>query len=111
MIRIPKYAKGPVLCCSMILCVACVHVDYARAQFVLGTPVNFGSVINSEANENDPILSNGGHTLYFHSDREGGAGRADIWMSNRDSLISEWNTPKNLAALNTPRKRTYSFRI
>lgn len=102
MIRISNYAKGPVLCCSIFLCVAAVHVNYARAQFVLGTPVNFGSVVNSEARESHPFLSNDGRTLYFHSgDRPGGVGIADIWMSTRNSLDADWNPVENFAAINT----------
>ncbi len=101
MIRIPKYAKGPVLCCSIILCVACVHVNYARAQFVLGTPVNFGPVVNSEANENSPFLSRDGLTLYFHSNRLDGSGNADIWMAKRIHLNPSGTTPENFSEINT----------
>lgn len=101
MIRISNYAKGPVLCCSIFLCVACVHVNYARAQFVLGTPFNFGPVVNTAADEGKPFLSNDGLTLYFQSNRPDDSGRADIWMSTRDSPVSEWSSPENFAEINT----------
>lgn len=53
---------------------------------------NMGSVINSEFWDSHPSLSNDGKTLYFASDRPGGYGGKDIWVSK----ISEngiWGKP------------------
>ncbi|MFZ1688782.1 MAG: OmpA family protein [Flavobacteriales bacterium] len=48
-----------------------------------------------------PALSNDGHTLYFASDRPGGLGGTDIWMS-RD-IGTGWTEPVNLGPIvNTP---------
>ena len=84
---------------SPIICHLITNV--AQAQFVLGTPVNLGSAVNSSAGEVKPFLSDDGLTLYFNSNRDGGAGRSDIWFSTRDSIESEWNQPTNFAAINT----------
>lgn len=53
---------------------------------------NMGPVINSEFWDSHPSLSNDGTTLYFASDRPGGYGGKDIWVSK----ISEnglWGKP------------------
>jgi len=70
----------------------------ARADFLLGSPVNFGAIVNSDANENHPTLSFDGRTLYFFSNREGGAGGTDIWTSERTSLDAEWSDPISFSA-------------
>ena len=49
-------------------------------------PVNLGSVINTADNEGGPALSRDGTTLYFHSDRPGGAGLLDLYMTTRAKL-------------------------
>ncbi len=79
-----------------------LDLQHAQAEFLLGTPVNFGPIVKSEANENRPVLSNDGKTLYFHSNRPGGAGNADIWMATRESLHADWNPVQNFSAINTP---------
>lgn len=65
-------------------------------------PQNLGKGINSPAWESQPSLSSDGRTLYFVSDRPGGLGRRDIWVSHRDSL-GQWSKPLNLGRpVNTP---------
>lgn len=49
-----------------------------------------------------PALSAGGDTLYFSSDRAGGSGGLDLWMSFSGNGIN-WSEPKNLGKeINTP---------
>lgn len=45
-------------------------------------PRNLGSNVNSSEWESQPSLSADGRTLYFVSDRRGGYGRRDIWVSH-----------------------------
>lgn len=45
-------------------------------------------------------ISNAGTELYFHSQRPGGLGGLDLWLSRWDG--QRWGQPVNLAALNTP---------
>ncbi|MCB0496816.1 MAG: OmpA family protein [Cyclobacteriaceae bacterium] len=65
------------------------------------------SVFNSYADEQNPVLSPDGSTLYFirahHAQNVGGKlDRGDIWYSTYDSL-SGWSSPKNIGfLLNTP---------
>src|SRR5690349_9649868 len=44
-------------------------------------PKNLGNGVNSLEWESQPSLSADGRTLYFVSDRKGGIGRRDIWVS------------------------------
>ena len=47
------------------------------------TPVNLGSAVNTSASETRPSLSWDGTTLYFGSDRAGGEGAADHYVTTR----------------------------
>jgi len=49
-----------------------------------------------------PAISKDGLSLYFTSDRPGGFGGPDIWVSQRASLEASWGAPMNLGlAINT----------
>lgn len=58
-------------------------------------PKNLGSQVNSAEWESQPSLSADGRTLYFVSDRRGGSGRRDIWMSSLNDK-GEWTRAKNV---------------
>jgi len=58
--------------------------------------VNLGAPINSSANEMNAALSPDELSLYFVSNRPGGVGGADIWVSRRASLDDAWGEPVNL---------------
>jgi hypothetical protein len=49
-------------------------------------PVNLGSFVNSSVNDIRPSLSWDGTTLYFQSNRPGGSGGSDIWVTTRTRL-------------------------
>jgi Tol biopolymer transport system component len=67
------------------------------------TPVNLGPVVNSAARDDNPALSADGLSLYFGSNRPGGFGDIDIWVTRRASRDSPWGPPVNLGPLiNTP---------
>ena len=50
------------------------------------TPVNLGASINTTFNEQFPYLSPDGETLFFVSNRPGGFGAQDVYMSTRTKL-------------------------
>lgn len=58
-------------------------------------PVSMGNSINSSADEREAGLSGDGNSLYFTSNREGGYGKFDIYMS-RKSTNGKWGKPVNL---------------
>lgn len=62
------------------------------------TPVNLGSVINSSSNDQHPAISKDGLSLYFVSDRPGGQGGLDIYVSQRATVDDPWGTPQNLGS-------------
>ncbi|MGH2669395.1 MAG: hypothetical protein ACRDH5_09830, partial [bacterium] len=50
---------------------------------VWSAPENLAAPLNSTAFDQQPSLSRDGRTLLFASDRPGGIGGTDIWMSTR----------------------------
>jgi serine/threonine protein kinase len=72
-------------------------------------PVALSEVINSRTDGRDvyfgtPHLSSDGLSLLFSSNRMGGYGWTDLWVSRRPSLDAEWQDPSNLGTgVNTPR--------
>src|SRR5262245_7289340 len=66
-------------------------------------PINLGAVVNSACpplstacNDQHPAVSKDGLSLYFSSDRPGGCGALDVWVTQRASLDSPWEPPFNL---------------
>lgn len=52
------------------------------------TPVNLGPNVNSAASETRPSLSWDGTTLYFGSNRAGGEGDSDHYVTTRERLVA-----------------------
>ena len=64
-----------------------------------GEPVHLGPAVNSDARDGFPSVTSDG-TLYFFSERAGGLGSADIYLSRL--VDGEFMLPENLgAAINT----------
>jgi hypothetical protein len=70
-------------------------------------PENLGPDVNSDRGDGGPTLSGDGLTLVFHSDRDGGIGDKDLWLTTRDSLTGPWMKPTNLGpSVNSEAKDT-----
>lgn len=65
-------------------------------------PVTLGGIVNTAAADGCPFISRSGLSLYFASNRAGGLGGFDLWVTQRDSLDDPWEPPQNLGpAVNT----------
>lgn len=72
------------------------------------TPVNLGATINSAFNDQHPAISKNGLSLYFVSDRPGGFGGFDIWVSQRASVDDPWGPPQNLGPIINSSNREFA---
>ena len=73
-------------------------------------PVSVGAAVNDGSFNYSPSISNDGLKFYYDSDRAGGNGGADIWVTTRPNKEADWGTPVNLGPpLNTPSNDAYPF--
>ena len=68
----------------------------ATPQDPWGDPMNLGPVVNSAYYEDSPNLSPDGLLLLFESNRPGGYGKTDLWMTRRASHTAPWELVVNL---------------
>jgi hypothetical protein len=74
-----------------------------QADFTFGPAQNLGLVINSSSSDFGTSTSVDGLELYFSSERPGGSGGADLWVSTRQSTTEPWRAPANLGpTVNSP---------
>lgn len=69
------------------------------APFGAPAPV---AAVNSDGFETSAAISADGLTLWFGSDRSGGAGGVDVWVAQRPARGAAWSSPVNVVALNSP---------
>ncbi len=69
----------------------------ADAESPWGSPINV-SAVNSTAVDGAPSVSTDGLVLLFGSNRAGGLGQWDIWVSVRKTANDKWRHPVNLGA-------------
>lgn len=60
--------------------------------------------ISTSSFETSPAVTLDGLTLYYGSDRSGGAGEVDIWQVTRTDRTTPWGDVQNVTALNTSAK-------
>jgi hypothetical protein len=72
----------------------------ADSRQAFGAPAPIDEV-NTSLFETSCAISADGLTLWFGSDRPGGVGSTDIWVSSRPNRTASWSTPVNVVALNT----------
>ena len=71
-------------------------------------PQKFGLTINTPGYEGQPCLSSDNKDMYFVSDREGGYGGKDIWVSHFTNYF--WSKPENLGPnINSSKDETAPF--
>ncbi|MFD2512539.1 OmpA family protein [Pontibacter locisalis] len=58
-------------------------------------PKNMGTAVNSKAWDSQPSLSADGRTIYFSSNRGGGVGKEDLWVTHQQDN-GNWTKPLNM---------------
>lgn len=72
-------------------------------------PISMGGTINSSEDEKEASISKDGNFLFFSSNRTGGYGMFDIYMSQKSSN-GKWGKPVNLGKeINTPGNEVSPF--
>lgn len=72
--------------------------------------MNLGEKINSAGDDADPFISRDGSTLLFDSNREGGSGHFDMYMSRKDQ-DDQWTDAVNLGSSINTKYAEYSGAI
>ena len=73
-----------------------------------GEPVSLGPMINSSSSDGGPNMSADGLALFFHSNRPGGFGNRDLYMTTRATIDDDWGIPVNLGpTINTSAREHY----
>ena len=60
------------------------------------------SEVSTSYRETSPAVSSDGLTLWVGSDRPGGVGNLDIWVSTRATRSDSWGAPTAVSELNSP---------
>jgi len=61
-----------------------------------GTPMNLGPTVNSSVDQCYISISTDELSFYFSSNRSGGYGAYDLWVTTRETIDDDWSTPTNL---------------
>jgi len=93
----------------VLVLVLCMVTEVANADFIFGEPQDLGL--------GDGVVADGGSgyisvsadelELYFTSDRAGGLGYEDIWVSTRQSVDDPWGPPTNLQNVNSSYREAF----
>lgn len=87
----------------VLLLVFVLVTKQTNANFTFATPTNPGAFVNSENREFGLSTSADELSLYFDSDRPGGYGDQDIWITTRPTPEDPWEEPINFGPMvNSP---------
>lgn len=76
-----------------------VYVSFLEKSGDWSEPLNLGRSINSSVQEVTPFLAKDMKTLYFASNRNGGFGGYDMYVSRRiDDSWQNWTEPENMGS-------------
>ncbi len=95
---------------GLLVCLFFPHRAAAQQFSAWSAPVNLNAltlsdgtpcpaVVNSASDDNHPTISKDGLSLIFQSNRPGGSGGVDLWVTERDSLDDCWLPPFNLGPI------------
>ncbi|MBK9214435.1 MAG: PD40 domain-containing protein [Chloracidobacterium sp.] len=77
-----------------------IYQSTRNANGTFNAPTNV-EALNSMLEDRSGGIRGDGLEMFFTSDRDGGLGGRDIWVSTRGSVSADWNPPVNLAAVNS----------
>jgi hypothetical protein len=118
---LPATNLGSRINTSGIEALPCVSADGLELYFSLGSsssgelmvsrrndrtadwssPQSLGSVVNSSVRDDSPALTSDSLELYFISNRAGGHGLSDIWVTRRPTINDDWDSPVNVSIVNS----------
>jgi hypothetical protein len=93
-----KHGIAP-LVCAIALVSAFTASSSEQKYSDWSEPINLGPNVNSTALDRGPAISKDGLSLYFASDRLGGFGGEDIYVSQRETRDDEWGPAMNLGPI------------
>jgi predicted secreted protein len=94
----------------VLVIVLALSVEFTKADFVSGEPINLGPPINTSSNEATFCLSADDLEMYISSNRPGTYGIGDIWVSTRATINDNWTEPVNLGpVVNSPFPDTVEY--
>jgi len=79
-----------------------IYASAMRGDDTFGPPEIVGELSIPGYSESGATIRRDGREIIFSSNRPGGWGGMDLWMSTRDSTSEPWSAPVNLAVLNSP---------
>ena len=87
------------------------HIDLYRSSPMgegWSEPENLGASVNTPQLDGDPYVARDGSYLIFESQRPGGFGQSDLYLSRNEGGV--WTTPTNLGpTVNTPKIESGAF--
>lgn len=95
MFRSNKAMHNPGTVFMAVITLLVVTGSIAEADFCFGEPLNLGSTVNSSAHDGGWISADG-LSIFFDSNRSGGYGDWDVWVTTRETVDGEWGAPVNL---------------
>ncbi|MEM1137069.1 MAG: OmpA family protein, partial [Bacteroidota bacterium] len=86
-----------------------LYISFLKKNKTWSRPLTLGKDLNTTSTEFSPFLASDNTTLYFASNREGGLGGYDIYVTKRlDESWQKWSKPKNIGSpVNTPGNEMY----
>ncbi len=93
-----RKTKRILICVLVVAGVLLVTGRNVNADFVFSEPENLGATVNSSYLDGISDMSSDGLELYFESDRPGGRGETDIWITKRATVDDLWEPVVNLGA-------------
>ncbi|MGR3810811.1 OmpA family protein [Jiulongibacter sp. NS-SX5] len=89
-----------------------LYISFQSKDGKWSKPESLGADINTKNTETTPFLASDNYTLYFASDRKGGEGGVDIWVTKRqDRSWKKWSKPINLGEKINTEKDDYYYSI